>query len=104
MVAKTCSLKGETSLKLLSIERAHAGTGRLRDLAKFNVQINDDLRLVGVRLVEDPSGRRFVYAQSAGGSRCVTFSTRLAEALTGLASEAFNNLEDRKSDDRQHAA
>ncbi|REF89609.1 hypothetical protein DES32_0836 [Methylovirgula ligni] len=83
-------------MKLLSIERARGGSAGVRDIAKFSVQITDDLRLVGVRLVETDSGRRLVYAPSAGGSRCATFSTELAKALTALASESLNNLMDRQ--------
>lgn len=91
-------------MKILSIEPTRGGDGRLRDLARFSVQINDDLRLVALRLVEDLSGRRLVYSQSAGGSRCATFSPELAKALTSLASEAFDLMEGRQAHDHCHAA
>ena len=90
-------------MKLLSIDRARGGSAGLRDIARFSVQMNDDLRLVGLRLVENASGRRLVYAPSAGGSRCITFSTELAKALTVLASESFNNM-DRQVNERNNAA
>lgn len=91
-------------MKILSIERARTWGERVRDIAKFSVQINDDLRLRGLRLVEDPSGRRLVYAQSAGGSRCATFSAELAKKLTALASESFDKMVDRQVDEHRTAA
>jgi hypothetical protein len=42
-------------MKLLSLQRSlYPGNGRRRELAKFSIQINDDLRLIGLRLVEGP--------------------------------------------------
>lgn len=91
-------------MKILSIERARPNHGCIKDLAKFSVEINEDLRLANMRLVENPSGRRLVYAQSAGGSRCATFSAELAKTLTALASEFFDKMVDRQVDEHRTAA
>lgn len=92
-------------LKLLSIERSpYPGGSRRRELAKFSVEIDDDLRLCNLRLLEEPSGQRLVFGPTVfGGGRSATFSLRMAQALTRLASIAYDELKDQTTH-AHHAA
>jgi hypothetical protein len=59
--------------------------GQFRDVATFDVQMNDGLRLCGLRLVEAPGGRRLVYAPAKGGRRFATFSADYAREISAAA-------------------
>tara|TARA_R110002020_G_scaffold53905_8_gene150470 strand:+ start:6145 stop:6417 length:273 start_codon:yes stop_codon:yes gene_type:complete len=67
---------------------ADTGAG-LRVIAQFDLQLSDDVRLYGVRLLEAPDGGRIVYAAQAGSRRTATFSRALAEEITEAASKAY---------------
>ncbi|KQV33125.1 hypothetical protein ASE37_18865 [Rhizobium sp. Root268] len=65
---------------------ANSGGGSVKVVATFDLQLNDDVRLFGLRLMEAPGGKRLIYAANAnGGRRTATFSPSLATAITASA-------------------
>ena len=58
-------------------------------LAAFDVELNDHIRLYGLRLLRMRDGKHLVYAPNAGRRRSATFSTPMAERLTNLALAAY---------------
>ncbi|RFB95304.1 hypothetical protein B5K11_10195 [Rhizobium leguminosarum bv. trifolii] len=69
-------------------------TGQRDCVAFVDVELNDDVRLYGLRLVRQPDGRHLLYAPQAGHRRTATFSKSLAEQLTALAVEAYEAVRD----------
>jgi hypothetical protein len=81
-------------MRILAIEKSHRlSTGQYREVAKFDAQITDDLRVFSIRLLESPTGRRIVQAPPMSGGRSATFGRPLAEALNAAASDALSKLE-----------
>ncbi|MDR9782292.1 hypothetical protein [Rhizobium redzepovicii] len=64
-------------------------TGQRDCVAFVDVQLNDDVRLYGLRLVRQPDGNHMIYAPQCGQRRAATFSTPMAKQLTELAMEAL---------------
>ncbi|WP_275783085.1 hypothetical protein [Pararhizobium gei] len=61
-----------------------------RDAIAFvDVQMTDDLRLYGLRLIRHPDGRHMIYAPQCGQRQAASFGKPLAEQLTALALEAY---------------
>jgi len=61
-----------------------------RDAIAFvDMQLNDDVRLYGLRLLRQADGTYFVYAPQAGHRRTASFSRPMAEEITRLAVEAY---------------
>lgn len=58
-------------------------------VAFVDVELNEDIRLYGLRLVRQPDGAHFLFAPQSGPRRTATFSKPLAERLTVLALEAL---------------
>lgn len=58
-------------------------------VAFVDVELNDHVRLYGLRLVRQPDGAHFLFAPQSGPRRTATFSKPLAERLTTLALEAL---------------
>jgi hypothetical protein len=69
-----------------------AGDGT-RVLARFSIQISDDLRLCGLRLVDTPKGRRTFFPGVSGGGRSVTASPSLSRQITAAASAIYEGHE-----------
>ena len=81
-------------MHITHIERASGpGSGRYREIARFNAEIDENMRLFHVRLLQDDAGQRIVIAPPTGGGRCATFSLPLAKALTAAASDALTRIE-----------
>lgn len=68
---------------------ANSGGGKVRLVATFDLQLSEDVRLYGVRLMEAPDGNRVVYAAQAGNRRAATFARPLAEKITAAASQSY---------------
>lgn len=59
-------------------------------VASVDVELNEHLKIYGLRLLRKPDGNHFIYAPQAAGSRRVaTFSEALSKRLTALAVEAY---------------
>ena len=54
-----------------------------------DVELNEHIRLYGLRVVRQEDGRHLLYAPQAGQRRTATFSKPMAERLTALAVEAL---------------
>jgi hypothetical protein len=63
---------------------------RFRDLADFDVLVNEGLRLLGLRLVEAPNGRRLVYSPAKHGRAFATFGPEFAREISATATAALN--------------
>ncbi|MGV8832536.1 MAG: hypothetical protein ACOH2N_11210 [Devosia sp.] len=61
-------------------------------VATVDVELNDHVRLYGLRLMRMRDGKHLVYAPQAGQRRAATFSPALAEKLTIMAVEAMGNV------------
>lgn len=64
-------------------------TGKRDCVAFVDVELNEHIRLYGLRLVRQPDGNHMLYAPQAGQRRSATFSTTLAKRMTDLAMEAL---------------
>jgi hypothetical protein len=74
-------------MDVLNIEPvADRGGGGMRILAHFDLQLSDDVRMYGLRLLEAPDGNRITYAPQSGSRRSATFARQLAERITAAAS------------------
>ncbi|MBY5349584.1 hypothetical protein [Rhizobium leguminosarum] len=62
-------------------------------LARFSVQVTEDLRLCGLKLVDTPKGRRTFFPSVSGGGRSVTASISLSRQITAAASIFFERHE-----------
>lgn len=70
---------------------ADSGSGTMALMATFDVQVADDVRVCGMRLLQAPDGRMLSYAPTAlGGRRSVTFSPETATAITAAASRHYS--------------
>lgn len=75
-------------MKILYLHKLAAA--KPRDAVAFvDVELNDHVRLYGLRLMRHADGRHMLYAPQAGARRTATFSAPLAERLTALALEAY---------------
>lgn len=63
--------------------------GKKSCIAFVDVELNDDVRLCGIRVFKKNDGTHYVAAPQAGPRRIVTFSAGLQAALTALAVEAL---------------
>lgn len=65
------------------------GRGQRNCVAFVDVEINEHMRLLGLRLIRQPDGAHYIYAPQVGQRRAATFSKPLAERLTALAVDAL---------------
>lgn len=65
---------------------ADPGGGKMRLVATFDLQITEDIRLCGMRLLRAPDGQLLTYAPMAvGGRRSVTFSPEMTTEIRQAA-------------------
>ncbi|HEY0220390.1 MAG TPA: hypothetical protein VGC26_11600 [Afipia sp.] len=80
-------------MKILSIRPSPpGGSGSVREIARFDLQLSDDLKLYGLRLMQTREGRHLTYAPSSGGRRFATFAPALVDDITTAAISTFNNM------------
>jgi hypothetical protein len=82
----------EIKMKLLTVTSSHGGSGAVREIARFDLQLSDDVRLYGLRLMQTPERRHLTYAPSSGGRRFATFALSLVDDITAAAISALNNM------------
>lgn len=76
-------------MQVIDLEPYVASGGRdTKVLATFSVQLNDDLRLHGLKLVDTPKGLRTYFPSVGGGNRLASASLSLARKITEQASRA----------------
>lgn len=74
-------------MEILAI-RPHQGGGTL---AHFDLALGDHIKMFNLKLVQGRSGLR-VYAPSAFGSNCATFSPQLADQIVRAATRALGEV------------
>jgi hypothetical protein len=67
--------------------------GRYREIAIFDIQLTDDVRLFDLRLFQSDSGNKIIRAPQTRDRRSATFSPTLAREITALASSHFTDFE-----------
>ena len=76
-------------------------TGPYEEIALFDVELDNYVRLYAMRLLERPGGQRIVQAPTmVGGRRSATLAPDMARKLTALASKAFTDLKGIAPNDR----
>lgn len=65
-------------------------------LAAVDVELNEHIRLYGLRLLRKADGNLFIYAPQAGYRRTATFSAPMAKRLTAMAVEAYEAANDER--------
>ncbi|MBZ9904796.1 hypothetical protein LB557_02080 [Mesorhizobium sp. BR115XR7A] len=86
-------------MQILRITREPPG-GSGNTLARFDIALNDDIRLFGLRITERSAGGYSVYGPNAHGTRIVTFSYELVDQMARAALAA---LEEQKPNDKSAA-
>lgn len=76
-------------MQILNMRPALSGDGRYRTLAHFDAELDNRIRIYGMRLLEADDGRRLTYAPSSGGRRFATFDPALAAEITAAALEVY---------------
>lgn len=61
-------------------------------IASVDVELNDDIRLYGLRLMRMADGNHLIYAPQSGKRRTATFSPDMAKQLTELAVQRWERL------------
>lgn len=73
-------------MKIINLRpAAKHGGGRFRDVAMFDAEVTDGLRLLGLRLAIAPDGKLFVLAPQKNGERFVSFTGEYARRLAAAA-------------------
>lgn len=74
-------------MKILTMKPiADPGSGAMKVVASFDLQLTPDIAIYGMRLLKAPNDQHVSYAPTAhGGRRSVTFARPLAEAITAAA-------------------
>lgn len=81
-------------MQIIDFERVGGFAGdSTRVLARFSVQITDELRLCGLKLVDTPKGRRTFFPGINGGGRSATSSGSLSRRITDTASAILEGHE-----------
>lgn len=79
-------------MRILSIQPAiDRGGGSFRDVATFDLELSDEVRLCRLRLLRAPDGKHLTYAPVASGKRCMTFHPTIARKITELAVQALGD-------------
>lgn len=73
-----------------------------RAIASFDLQLTDDCRLYGLRLLRMRDGNILTFAPQSGPRRVATFAASLAERITQLALDQYEALT--ADDNQQHIA
>jgi hypothetical protein len=80
-------------LKLLSIAPSYGSAGARREIARFSVELNENVRLNHLKLMEESNGRRLVFSPKVSNAgNAMSFSSDLSQELTNLASTAYDNM------------
>ncbi|WP_421579484.1 hypothetical protein [Shinella sp. M31] len=92
-------------MKILDLKPASGnGGGAVKLMATFDLELSQDVRLFGLRLMEAADSRRLIYAANAnGGRRTATFSPALAQAITLAATQHLKGHETANEQHRRTA-
>lgn len=68
------------------------GRPGVREVAKFDLQVTPEVRLLGCKLMQAPDGKRFSYGPAARGNRAATFTHDYAVRVTKEAEKAYDKF------------
>jgi len=89
-------------MRILQIQAAiDSGGGNFRDIATFDIELTEEVRLCRLRLVKAPDGNHLIYGPVAAGKRCMTFHPTIARKITELAVQALGDC--KVDENRQYA-
>jgi hypothetical protein len=74
-----------------------APPGASRTVAHFDLQLTDDCRLFGFKLVLGAGGQYVVHAANIHGIKAVTFSRELHQQITRAAAQAWSKINDERN-------
>ncbi|TGT55112.1 hypothetical protein [Mesorhizobium sp. M8A.F.Ca.ET.167.01.1.1] len=74
-------------MQILRITPEPPGNGNV--IARFDIALNDDIRLFGLRITERTAGGYSIYGPNAHGGRTVTFSYNLVDQMARAALAAL---------------
>jgi hypothetical protein len=84
-----CALIFWERLMKILFARPTKERGQRPCVAFVDVELNEHVRLYGLRLVRQPDGAHLIYAPQAGHRHSASFSKPMAEELTALAVAAY---------------
>ena len=79
-------------MQILTMRQIDEPANGHRAIAWFDLQLTDDCRLYGLRLLRMRDGRLLTYAPQSGSRRVATFADGLAERITALAIDEYEAL------------
>ncbi len=88
-------------MQILDFKLIDEHSGGHHAIACFDLELTDEVRLYGLRLLRMRDGRLLTFAPQAGYRRVATFAAPLAARITKLATD---RLEAMTADDNRRAA
>lgn len=82
-------------MHILEIRPAPPGVGRT--VAYFDLQLTDDIRLYGFKLVVGNGSQYVSHAANIHGVKAATFSRELQQQITSAAAQAWRKLNDQRN-------
>jgi hypothetical protein len=84
-------------LEILSIRPVPPG-GAGKTIARFDVAINDHVKLFELKLIQRPDGSNYAFGPNTGGARLMSFSPVISEQIARAATAALKGV---SADDHQ---
>lgn len=82
-------------MHILNMTPAPPGVGRT--VAHFDLQLTDDVRLFGFKLVLGDGGQYIVHAANIHGVKAATFTRELHQQITRAAAQAWKEYNDERN-------
>ncbi|MGB3044972.1 MAG: hypothetical protein WBB98_17500 [Xanthobacteraceae bacterium] len=79
-------------MHILNMRPAPPGVGRT--VAHFDLQLSDDCRIFGFKLVRGGGGQYVVHAANIHGVKAATFTRELHQKIVRAAAQAWGKLND----------
>jgi hypothetical protein len=74
-------------MRILDFQTIDEQSSGHRAIAVFDLQLTDEVRLYGLRLLRMRDGRLLTFAPQSGSRRVATFANSLAAQITSLATD-----------------
>ncbi|UPK40104.1 hypothetical protein IVB18_24470 [Bradyrhizobium sp. 186] len=81
---------------VLNMKPAPPGVGRT--VAHFDLQLTDDCRIFGFKLVTGSGGQYVVHAANIHGVKAATFTRELHQQITRAAAQAWSKINNDECD------
>jgi hypothetical protein len=80
-------------MRILYMHPVFDNRGRNQCLATIDLELNEHIRLYGLRLLKMEDGRHLVFSPQSGKRKTATFSPELSQEITELALQRIDALE-----------